>query len=77
MLSRLEIRMASVTIFRPGTSLEPTEHDTWFGWRFNAEVDGRVGVVSTYSPSSQSEGDAAEQARRQLEMDPDQLEGIS
>jgi hypothetical protein len=69
--------MPSVTIFRPGVSVESTEHNTWFGWRFNAEVDGRVGIIETYSPSPQSESQAAEWAQRQLEMHPDQLEGIS
>lgn len=68
--------MPAVTIILPGVRIEPNEHDAWSGWRFNAEVDGQVGTVSTFSPTPQSESEAADWARRQLEAHPEKLEGI-
>jgi hypothetical protein len=68
--------MPSVTIIRPGVKVEPNEHDSWSGWRFNAEVDGQVGTISTYSPTPESESQAAAWAQRELEMHPEKLEGI-
>ncbi|MER6348732.1 hypothetical protein ACWC10_04535 [Streptomyces sp. NPDC001595] len=67
--------MPSVTILRPG-SRGVDEASGQFRWTFNAEVDGRVGLISVFSASPVPESTAAENAKMFLEADPRNLGGI-
>lgn len=68
--------MPSVTIYRPGRDLGQESSSGWWGWQFEAEVDGKVGLVATYSPNPQSEEQAAAWCLRQLQQHPETLDGI-
>ncbi|MEV5839467.1 hypothetical protein [Nocardia sp. NPDC052112] len=62
-----------VMVFRPGTKIAQGEGG--FGtWRFSAEVNGRVGLISCIA---KSEADAADCCKRALETNPDLIQGIS
>ena len=67
--------MPSVTILRPGVQ-EVDQSSGWFGWNFNAEVDGQVGVAWIFSPSPLPENEAAARLKGVLERHPDKLNGI-
>ncbi|WP_319670217.1 hypothetical protein [Streptomyces sp. ME18-1-4] len=74
-MSILGDHMPSVTILRPGQK-GIDEASGQFRWTFNAEVDGRVGVISVFSPAPIPESSAAENAKLFLEVDPSNLGGV-
>jgi len=71
-----EIKVASVSIHRPGQSAVD-EASGQFRWTFTATVDGNAGIVTFYTEGQKTEDEAAEDARTFLEQDPSLLEGIS